>query len=198
MAYKQNNPFSRKASPLNNENDLYTQIRGKRYFTRPIGDDERFDHDMVVNRKIDEKTGHELVSNRYGGRGARVDYLPTQESLGIDDAVYNTAKEMVRDSLNLVNKGHGVTATSLYGENLAGNLRKSRSGSGFEDRLMQNLRGIDDKKNFRDAKIMEDRSGSGWGENPITGEMHVDFGHGKPVQPGYQAKEYRRRKGFID
>ena len=208
MAYKQNNPFSRKASSPFNQNgeelDL-TPVRGKRYYTRPIGDDELYDHDNVTGRMIDERTGQELVSNKYGGRGARVDYLPAQETLRrgvhdqymIDDKTYNTARAMVRDSLNLVNKGRGITAASLYGENLGENLRQSTGAGNFHTRIMKNLKGIDDQKNLRDAKIMKDRGGSGHGVNAITGEVHHDFGGGSIIYPG-DTTSYKKRKGFIN
>ena len=205
MAYQQNNPFSRKASPLNNENGLdLTQVRGKRYYTRPIGDDEKYDHKNITSRKFDERTGEELIANKPGGRGARVDYLPAQETLryGVDnkyqvsDKVYNTAKAMLRDSLNLVNRGKGVTAASIYGTNLGENLRQSTGAGNFEARVMKNLKGIDDQQNLRDAQLMKNRGGSGQGIDARSGEQHHDFGGGRIIYPK-ELTSYRKRKGFI-
>ena len=207
MAYTQNNPFSRKASPLNNGDGLdLTRVRGKRYFTRPIGDDERYDTENITNKKLDDRTGEVLVANKPGGRGARVDYLPEQETLRygvndqyqVSDKLYNKAREMMRDSLNLVNRGRGVTAASIYGPNLGDDLRRSTSGGNFEARIMKNLSGADDEENIAGARIMKSRGGIGDGYDARTGEQHVDFGGGPILPNSKELKSYRKRKGFIN
>ena len=207
MAYTQNNPFSRKASPLNNGDGLdLTRVRGKRYFTRPVGDDERYDTENITNKKVDERTGEVLVANKPGGRGARVDYLPAKETLRygindqyqVSDKLYNKAREMMRDSLNLVNRGRGVTAASIYGPNLGHDLRKSTSAGNIEARVMKNLYGADDEENIADARIMKRRGGIGHGYDVRTGEHHVDFGGGSILPNSKELKSYRKRKGFIN
>jgi len=208
MAYTQNNPFSRKISPLNNGDKLdLTKIKSKRYFVRPIGDDERYDTENITNKKISERSGEVLVANKSGGRGARVDYLPAQETLthGVNDQyqvsnkIYNTARSMMSDSLDLVNRGRGVKAANIYGPNLGQNLRQSTSSGNFEARVKKNILGIDDEKNIVAARAMKSRGGSGHGYDISSGESHVDFdsrtGH---ILPSKDLKSYRRKKGFIN
>jgi|14BtaG_2_1085337.scaffolds.fasta_scaffold63682_2 hypothetical protein len=209
MAYKQNNPFSRKASSPFNQNgeelDL-TQVRGKKFYTRPIGDDERYDTENVTHKKLDERTGEVLVGNKPGGRGNRVDYLPAKETLRhgyddqyqVSDKIYNKARAMMRDSLSLVNKGKGVTAASVYGPNLGQDLRKSTSSGNFESKISKNLWGMDDEKNIASARAMKYRGGTGHGYDMRTGEHHVDFGGGTVIPSSKELKSYRRRKGFIN
>ena len=205
MAYNQNNPFSRKASPLNNGDKFdLTQVRGKKFYTRPIGDDERYDTENITHKKVSERTGEVLVANKPGGRGNRVDYLPAQETLRhgvndqyqVSDKTYNTARKMMSDSLSLVNKGKGVTAAAVYGPNLGSHLRKSTGSGNFEARIKKNLLGIDDEKNIASARAMKRRGGSGHGYDIRTGESHVDFGSGT-VLPSKNLKSYRKKKGLI-
>jgi len=202
MAYKQNNPFSRKASPLNNGDGLdLERIEGDRYYVRPVGD-EAEDDEMIVGKRIGEVTGAEYVLNRPGGRGARVDYIPSQESLQdqrsgkllVTDEVYDTGKAMVKDSLNLVNRGRGVKAAQLYGRNLGENLRAGN----FEAKVRKNIAGIHDEENTAYARNMKNTgSRAGFGSDVRSGEQHVDFDkRTTSLLSPRELESYRKRKGY--
>ena len=205
MAYKQNNPFSRKASPLNNGDGLdLTRVRGNRYYVRPRGDDERYDTENITGKILDERTGEVLVANKPGGRGARVDYLPSQETLThktdpnsiVSSKTYNLARKMMADSLDLVNRGRGVKATSIYGPNLGQDLRDSDSAGEFESNVMNTLHGVDDEANIENAKnMLKYRGGRGHGFDVRSGDFHTDYDvRTTDVMRPSEIKAYRNRR----
>lgn len=113
-----------KARALLAEERGYDQVRGR------------------SSRIIDRRTG-EAVDPIPGGQGDRVDYIHSIDSEALQDInpeIYGIGRDMVRDSINLVNQGRGGTAKVMFGENLGRNLREATSPESYEAKLRTAIR----------------------------------------------------------
>jgi len=139
----------------------------------------------IKSRKVEDNWRGGMknqVVHTQGGEGNRVDYIPSIDALNAADTPYNDkvnpqvhelAREMVTDSLNLVNRGMGGQAINLYGENLGRDLRQSGNPNDFSKRVHTVL--SNDGTNWFDAaKSMLSRGGRGYGHNVATGTHHTD------------------------
>lgn len=139
-------------------------------------------------RQIENPDGGMIdqVINTEGGRGNRIDYIPTRASY--NDTNYNISgdpnhmssltseahtlgRRMVGDSLGLVNRGMGAEAVNLYGDNLGQTLRDAATPQEFSRSVYGILSndGTDNIERARDFK-------SGWTTNPATNISHGDYG----------------------
>ena len=94
------------------------------------------------SRLIDRRTG-KAVGPIPGNEGDRVDYLHSIDSealQGIDPEIYGIGRDMLRDSINLVNQGRGGTAKVMFGGNLGRNLREASSPESYEAKLRTAIR----------------------------------------------------------
>ncbi len=102
-------------------------------------------YDQVRGRgsRIIDRYGGEDVAPIPGGQGDRVDYILSRDSealQGIDPEIYGIGRDMVRDSINLVNQGRGGTAKVLFGDNLGRNLREATDPESYEAKLRTAIR----------------------------------------------------------
>ncbi len=170
MAYKQNNPFSRKtSSPFNNESDdLLSNIKNKKFkIVESSGEPQPI-------TKGDAGGNTYTNINERGGEGNRIAYIPTYESLIYDERtgepklstspdspstqnVYETGERMVSDSLDLVNKGQNVAAAQVFGRDLSEELRNAKNIGEYDAVLERINRGHQNEANFNAAKKIGDQ-----------------------------------------
>ena len=133
--------------------------------------DEDYEAELKAKALLAEEKGYDQVRGRgsriidiYGGQdvdpipggeGDRVDYIPSMDSKalqGIDPEIYGIGRDMVRDSINLVNQGRGGTARVMFGEDLGRNLREASSPESYEAKLRTAIR--------RGGKVKQGESGA--------------------------------------
>ena len=141
----------------------------------------------IKARNVD---GQQQVVHTQGGAGNRIDYIPTIDSLNAADTPHNDtinpnvhelAREMVTDSLNLVNRGYGGEAINRYGPNLGSELRNSLNPQDFS-KVVHTVLSNDGNKWYESARnfVRPSNTGSGGragGFNPATGKIHTDFSY---------------------
>jgi len=189
MAYKQNNPFSRRtSSPFNQENEadalLDQYIKDKNLKIVESSGDPR------PITTYDDQFPQETYTtiNEPGGEGNRIALIPTYESLvydersgeelpGIIDSpgvqnVYETGERMVSDSLDLVNKGENVAAAQVFGRDLSEELRKAKNIGEYNAVISKINRGHRDEQNLKAAKDVADQ-GYSRGTNPMKPKQNI-------------------------
>jgi len=92
--------------------------------------DEDYEAELKARALLAEEKGYDQVR----GRGSRI------IDQGIDPEIYGIGRDMVRDSINLVNQGRGGTAKVLFGENLGRNLREATDPESYEAKLRTAIR----------------------------------------------------------
>ena len=134
--------------------------------------------------------------------GRRTDYIPQRQTMisesnpdvTLSKHIYDRGKEMVADSLGLVNVGEGVKATQLYGPNLGKELRSSTGAGNFESKV----RKIDANMMYDEHTAAARRHARRqWaeGKDVATGKRHHDWSHYTSISdPVNLEKERDRRK----
>jgi hypothetical protein len=134
--------------------------------------------------------------------GYRTDYIPKRQNivsesnpdLTLSKQIYNRGKEMVSDSLGLVNIGEGVKATQMYGPNLGEDLRSSTGAGNFESKVAKIDKNIMYPAHTKAARQHARRQ---WaeGEDIATGKKHYDWSSYTSISdPVNLEKERNRRK----
>ncbi len=114
--------------------------------------------------------------------GHRTDYIPQRQTMisesdpdvTLSKHIYDRGKQMIADSLGLVNVGKGVKATQMYGPNLGEDLRSSTGAGNFESKV----RKIDDNVMYDEhtaAARQHARRQWAEGKDVATGKKHYDF-----------------------
>ena len=155
MAYKQNNPFSRKkSSPLNNGDEF--DVHRYKFDIHP-GYSKQDAIDMDTDTSVSGRPGATSYTDAGGTHYTedvfRSSEFPAYEDLEInmDDErardIYDRGREMTRDSLTEVARGGGHQARQVMGYDLGAALSKATSIGEYEG-ILQNLqRGKDDEAN---------------------------------------------------
>jgi len=156
MAYKQNNPFSRKkSSPLNNGEEF--DVHRYKFQINP-----KYSKQDAIEMDTDTSVSGRPGLTRYTDAGGSNTYsedvfrsseFPAYEDLEInmDDerarSIYDRGREMTRDSLTGVATGRGHQARQVMGYDLGAALSEAKSIGEYEG-ILQNLqRGKDDEAN---------------------------------------------------
>ena len=155
MAYKQNNPFSRKkSSPLNNGEEF--DVHRYKFDIHP-GYSKQDAIEMDTDTSVSGRPGLTRYTdgggNTYSEDVFRSSEFPTYEDLEIDmdderaRSIYDRGREMTRDSLTGVATGRGHQARQVMGYDLGAALSEAKSIGEYEG-ILQNLqRGEDDEAN---------------------------------------------------
>jgi|10_taG_2_1085330.scaffolds.fasta_scaffold87448_2 hypothetical protein len=191
MAYKQNNPFSRKpSSPFNQENGtdeldalLEQYIKDKNLkIVKSSGEPQPI-------TSYDGLPGESYTDiNEPGGEGNRTAFIPTYENLIYDERggeklvgtsdspstqnVYETGERMVSDSLDLVNKGKNVAAAQVFGRDLSEELRQAKNIGEYDAVISKINRGHQDAENLKAAKNVADQ-GYSIGTDPMNPKLNL-------------------------